>query len=262
MINVVVVKNLVDLNIYYLSQGDSKYKMNDLVLFNTDSGKMIGKVIKEEYPEKKENLIMPLFSILSLASNEDVKKYEDSKVKASKALYDAKEISAKLNLEMSFVDAYYNFDNSQLYLSFIADNRIDFRELVKQLAYKYKTRIELVQIGIRDKARRIGGLGPCGMQLCCNRFLTDFNSVSISMAKNQLIALNPTKINGLCGRLLCCLGYENDTYLELKKELPKVGFIVNTSKGTGKVVNVDVLKGEYSVDFGEQGIVVFKKDEK
>ena len=236
--------------------------MNDLVLFNTDSGKMIGKVIKEEYPEKKENLIMPLFSILSLASNEDVKKYEDSKVKASKALYDAKEISAKLNLEMSFVDAYYNFDNSQLYLSFIADNRIDFRELVKQLAYKYKTRIELVQIGIRDKARRIGGLGPCGMQLCCNRFLTDFNSVSISMAKNQLIALNPTKINGLCGRLLCCLGYENDTYLELKKELPKVGFIVNTSKGTGKVVNVDVLKGEYSVDFGEQGIVAFKKDEK
>ena len=163
---------------------------------------------------------------------------------------------------MSFVDAYYNFDNSQLYLSFIADNRIDFRELVKQLAYKYKTRIELVQIGIRDKARRIGGLGPCGMQLCCNRFLTDFNSVSISMAKNQLIALNPTKINGLCGRLLCCLGYENDTYLELKKELPKVGFTVNTSKGTGKVVNVDVLKGEYSVDFGEQGIVVFKKDEK
>ena len=236
--------------------------MNDLVLFNTDSGKMIGKVIREEYSLKKENLIMPLFSILSLASSEDVKKHEDSKVKASKALYDAKEISAKLNLEMSFVDAYYNFNNSQLYLSFIADNRIDFRELVKQLAYKYKTRIELVQIGIRDKARRIGGLGPCGMQLCCNRFLTDFNSVSISMAKNQLIALNPTKINGLCGRLLCCLGYENDTYLELKKELPKVGFIVNTSKGTGKVVNVDVLKGEYSVDFGEQGIVVFKKDEK
>ena len=236
--------------------------MKDLVLFNTDSGKMIGKVIREEYSEKKENLIMPLFSILSLASSEDVKKHEDSKVKASKALYDAKEISAKLNLEMSFVDAYYNFDNSQLYLSFIADNRVDFRELVKQLAYKYKTRIELVQIGIRDKARRIGGLGPCGMQLCCNRFLTDFNSVSISMAKNQLIALNPTKINGLCGRLLCCLGYENDTYLELKKELPKVGFMVNTSKGTGKVVNVDVLKGEYSVDFGEQGIVVFKKDEK
>lgn len=262
MINVVVVKNLVDFNIYYLSQGNSKYKMNDLVLFNTDSGKMIGKVIREEYPEKKENLIMPLFSILSLASSEDVKRYDDSKVKASKALYDAKEISAKLNLEMSFVDAYYNFDNSQLYLSFIADNRIDFRELVKQLAYKYKTRIELVQIGIRDKARRIGGLGPCGMQLCCNRFLTDFNSVSISMAKNQLIALNPTKINGLCGRLLCCLGYENDTYLELKKKLPKVGFIVNTSKGMGKVVNVDVLKGEYSVDFGEQGIVVFKKDEK
>ena len=127
MINVVVVKNLVDLNIYYLSQGDSKYKINDLVLFNTDSGKMIGKVIREEYPEKKENLIMPLFSILSLASSEDVKRYDDSKVKASKALYDAKEISAKLNLEMSFVDAYYNFDNSQLYLSFIADTIIDFR---------------------------------------------------------------------------------------------------------------------------------------
>ena len=163
---------------------------------------------------------------------------------------------------MNFVDAYYYFDRSQLVFSFLAEDRVDFRELAKKLASKYKTRIELRQVGVRDKAKKIGGLGPCGLFLCCNSFLTDFNSVSINMAKNQMLALNPSKINGICGRLLCCLGYENDTYTELKKDLPKIGLVADTSMGMGKVVSVDIFKKTYSVDLKEKGIVTFSKDEK
>ena len=134
--------------------------------------------------------------------------------------------------------------------------------MAKKLASKYKTRIELRQVGVRDKSKKIGGLGPCGLFLCCNSFLTDFNSVSINMAKNQMLALNPSKINGICGRLLCCLGYENDTYTELKKVLPKIGLVTDTPLGMGKVVSVDIFKKTYSVDLKENGIVEIAKDEK
>ena len=159
---------------------------------------------------------------------------------------------------MNFLDAFYNLDKSQLLFSFLSDDRVDFRELAKKLAQKYKTRIELRQIGVRDKAKRVGGLGPCGLFLCCNSFLTDFNSVSINMAKNQFLALNPSKINGVCGRLLCCLGYENDVYTELKKDFPKLGSIIETEYGIGKIVEIDVFKRTYSVDLKEKGIVEFE----
>jgi len=173
-----------------------------------------------------------------------------------KALNDAKNFSKKLSLDMNFIDAYFYLDSSQLILYFLADNRVDFRELAKKLAQKYKTRIELRQIGVRDKAKKVGGLGPCGLFLCCNSFLNDFNSVSINMAKNQMLALNPSKINGMCGRLLCCLGYENDTYSELKKGLPKVGATIDTKMGAGKVVSVDATctslsKNAYEIDDNE-----------
>ena len=162
---------------------------------------------------------------------------------------------------MNFIDAYYYFDKSQLLFSFLAENRVDFRELAKKLASKYKTRIELRQIGVRDKAKKIGVLGPCGLFLCCNSFLTDFNSVSINMAKNQMLALNPSKINGICGRLLCCLGYENDTYTELKKELPTVGLVVDTPFGMGKTISVDIFKQTYQVDLKDKGILDFNKED-
>ncbi len=158
---------------------------------------------------------------------------------------------------MNFVDSYLNLDGSQIFLSFMSEDRVDFRDLVKKLAQKYKMRIELRQIGVRDKAKKVGGLGPCGLFLCCNSFLTDFNSVSINMAKNQMLALNPTKINGICGRLLCCLGYENDNYTELKKSLPKLGLVMDTPEGMGKVVDIDVFGNTYSVDLGDKGIVKF-----
>ena len=214
------------------------------------------------YKEKKDNLVLPLEKVIRVATKDDINRYNSNKDKSNKALSDAKSISKELNLEMNFIDAYFYLDNSQLVFSFLSENRVDFRELAKKLASKYKTTIELRQVGVRDKSKRIGGLGPCGLFLCCNSFLTDFNSVSINMAKNQMLALNPSKINGICGRLLCCLGYENDTYTELKKDLPKIGLVTDTPLGMGKVVSVDIFKKTYSVDLKENGIVEISKDEK
>ena len=262
MVDVVVVSSETTKNLYYLSPGDIDLKVGDNVVFETDNGLLVGSVRKEKYQENNKNLAMPLFKVLRLVNKEDKKTLKDNNIIAEKALADAKKVSSSLNLNMNFVDAYYYFDRSQLVFSFLAEDRVDFRELAKKLASKYKTRIELRQVGVRDKAKKIGGLGHCGLFLCCNSFLTDFNSVSINMAKNQMLALNPSKINGICGRLLCCLGYENDTYTELKKDLPKIGLVADTSMGMGKVVSVDIFKKTYSVDLKEKGIVTFSKDEK
>lgn len=260
MIDVIVVKSLETDSIYYLSPNSIDIKKSDYVVFETDNGLLIGTVCKETYKEKKSNLVLPLSKVLRIADKKDINKYKKNKEESEKALVDAKKISNELELDMNFVDAFYNLDKSQLVFMFLSENRVDFRELAKKLAAKYKTRIELRQVGVRDKSKRIGGLGPCGLFLCCNTFLADFNSVSINMAKNQMLALNPTKINGLCGRLLCCLGYENDTYTELKKDLPKVGLVADTPLGMGKVVSVDIFKKTYSVDLKEQGIVTFDKE--
>lgn len=261
MVDVVVVSVFDSKNIYYISPNNFNVKKGKDVVFETENGLLLGKVVKELYQEKTENLVMPLDRIIRLADKDDYKKNDKNKTEAEKALKDAKKISKELNLDMNFVDAYYYLDNSQLIFNFLSENRVDFRELAKKLASKYKTRIELRQVGVRDKAKKIGGLGPCGLFLCCNSFLTDFNSVSINMAKNQMLALNPTKINGICGRLLCCLGYENDVYTELKKDLPKIGMVADTPQGMGKVVSVDVFKKTYSVDLKEKGIVTFSKDD-
>ena len=260
MIDVVVVSVEETKNVYYLSPNSLSLKRDDFVVFESDNGLLFGKVCKGIYSEKSNNLVLPLKKVLRVASDEDLKKYKSNSELADKALIEAKKISKKLNLDMNLIDAYFYFDNSQLVFSFYSENRVDFRDLAKKLASKYKTRIELRQIGVRDKSKKIGGLGPCGLFLCCNSFLTDFNSVSINMAKNQMLALNPSKINGICGRLLCCLGYENDTYTELKKDLPKIGLIADTPLGMGKVVSVDIFKKKYSVDLKEQGIVDISKE--
>ena len=260
MIDVVVVKSLQTNSIYYLAPNTLELKKNDEVVFETENGPLIGVVCKETYKEKKDNLVLPLDKVLRIADKKDHDKYNKNVSEAAKALEDAKKYSNKLELDMNFVDAYFNLDKSQLVFLFLSETRIDFRELAKKLAAKYKTRIELRQVGVRDKAKRVGGLGPCGLFLCCNSFLADFNSVSINMAKNQMLALNPTKINGLCGRLLCCLGYENDTYTEMKKGLPKIGLVADTPLGMGKVVSVDIFKKTYSVDLKDQGIVTFDKE--
>ena len=261
MVDVIVVTVLESKNIHYISPNNFNVKKGDDVVFETENGLLFGTVVKEKYSEKKENLVMPLDRVIRIATEDDYKKQEKNIKDADKALKDARKISKELDLDMNFVDAYYYLDNSQLIFNFLSENRVDFRELAKKLASKYKTRIELRQVGVRDKAKKIGGLGPCGLFLCCNSFLTDFNSVSINMAKNQMLALNPTKINGICGRLLCCLGYENDVYTELKKDLPKVGMVADTPQGMGKVISVDVFKKTYSVDLKEKGIVTFSKDD-
>ena len=255
MIDVVVVSCDLNNNIYYLSPNDLELKLNDEVVFEDSDDYLIGKIIKLNYKEKKENLDFPLDKVVRICTKEDYKKYNSNIISADKALKSAKKYSKELNLDMNFVDCYYYINRSQLILSFVSDSRVDFRELAKKLASLYKTRIELRQIGIRDKAKKIGGIGPCGLFLCCNAFLSEFNSVSINMAKNQNLALNPSKINGLCGRLYCCLGFENDLYTELRKDLPEVGNIVKTPSGKGKVVSIDILNKTYKVEVSENNIV-------
>ena len=149
---------------------------------------------------------------------------------------------------MNFTSCSFTLDKNQLIFNFTADDRIDFRELAKKLAGIYKTRIELRQIGVRDKAKEIGGLGPCGRFLCCNTFLNDFNSVSINMAKNQYLSLSPSKINGICGRLLCCLKYEDDTYTEMKKDFPPIGTRIKNKNFEGKVISHNLLKNTFTIE--------------
>ena len=248
-------------NFAYFDSSEFDLVSNDVVIVETDFGIDSAIVKKASYMEKEENLPDSIKKVVRKVTNEDRVLLSENNTKAEQAFEIAKKYSKELELDMNFVDCYYTFDKNQLVFSFVADNRVDFRELAKKLAQKYKTRIELRQIGVRDKAKKVGGLGPCGLFLCCHTFLTDFNSVSINMAKNQFLALNPSKINGICGRLLCCLGYENDLYTELKKSFPKMGSIVETSSGTGKVTSIDVFKGVFQVDLKEKGIVELKKEE-
>ena len=262
MVDVVTVSIDETKNIYYLSPNSFSLNLNDMVIFETDNGLFSGRVIKANYVENENNLVLPLNKVIRLCEDSDVDILKKNSIISEKAFKDAKKLSNELGLDMNFIDSFLNFDGTQLMLSFLADNRVDFRELAKKLAQKYKTRIELRQIGVRDKSKKIGGIGPCGLMLCCNSFLTDFNSVSINMAKNQNLALNPSKINGICGRLLCCLGYENDTYTDLKKNLPKIGYNAETPYGMGKVVAVDFSNNCFSVDLGDKGIVKIMGDNK
>jgi len=243
--------------IYFVKSNNVDLSTNDRVVINIDDVLFTGTVLKIDNNSKKK--FDDYVKIVRIINKDDIKTIKNNEKEAESALKFAIKSAKELELNMNFVDSYYSFDKKQLIFDFLSDNRVDFRDLAKKIASKYKTRIELTQIGVRDKAKKIGGLGPCGMFLCCNAFLTDFNSVSINMAKNQLLALNPTKINGICGRLLCCLSYENDTYSELKKDLPKIGLIADTPMGMGKVVDVNVLKGTYKVDLEDKGIVEFNK---
>lgn len=249
-------------NIYYLSNNNLSLNVNDKVIIETDLGLFDARIIKGNYMEKEDNLVMPLKKVDRLVSEEDLKEISKLNSEEEKILDFAKKTSKSLDLDMSFIDAKYNLDKSVLIISYVSESRVDFRELAKKIAQKFHSRIELRQVGVRDKAKRIGGIGPCGLFLCCNSFLTDFSSVSINMAKNQNLALSPNKINGSCGRLLCCLGYENEVYSELKKDLPKVGMVTDTPFGMGKVVEIDILRGTYKVDLKEKGIIEFNKEEK
>lgn len=233
---------------YFFScnQLDLKKGMN--VIVETEKGLQYGQVVLNPYDVSENDLGFPLKNVVRIATNEDNKQYCKNKKDANEALLKAREISSMLSLDMRIIDASYLFDRSQLLFNFLADSRVDFREFAKKLAQIYRTRIELRQIGVRDKAKEIGGIGPCGRFLCCSTFLTDFNSVSINMAKNQMLALNPSKINGVCGRLLCCLNYEDEVYTEMKKGFPRIGQPYKNDEVEGKVVSLNLLKKTITIE--------------
>ena len=186
--------------------------------------------------------------IIRIAQEKDYFKFLDNIKDANDSINKCKELIKKYNLKMRLLDAVYTFDRSQLLFRFLADERVDFRKLARELGSYYKTRIELRQVGIRDKARVIGGIGPCGRPMCCSSFLNSFETVTISMAKNQMLALNPTKINGVCGRLLCCLAYEDETYTNLRKGLPSVGDTYIHNKEKYKVIDVDIYTRKIKIE--------------
>ena len=231
----------------YNFKSDIECPMNVTVIVETEKGEQFGKVVKEVELENKK-FDTELKDIIRISTKEDYKTYMNNLKDAEKALKNAKKLVEELKLQMHIIDASYTFDRKQLLFNFYAEERIDFRELAKKLAATYRTRIELRQIGARDKAEQVGGIGMCGRELCCSGFLKNKESVTINMAKNQNIALNPSKINGLCGRLLCCLGYEDDEYTCCRKVLPDIGQTVKTEYGTGVVTNLDILNKKYEID--------------
>lgn len=214
---------------------------DDMVIIETDRGMQVGTVITDVKSFSKKDVADKIFKVVRILTPSDFKQFRKNETDAKEALEKAIFFAKELQLDMRFIDCFYTFDKNQLVFNFISDSRVDFRELARRLAQLYKTRIELRQVGVRDKAKNVGGIGPCGRFLCCTTFLTDFDSVSINMAKNQYIALNPTKINGVCGRLLCCLKYEDSQYKEMKKGVPKIGQTVEYGKIKGKVSSVNLL---------------------
>ena len=241
--------------IYNFDALDFEFSLNDEVVVETERGLQYGYVVAEVKEISENEFNIPLKPVIRFATKKDLQNHNKNIEDAKLAINKAREFVEELDLDMRIIDANFTLDRKQLLFNFLADERIDFRELAKKLAQIYKTRIELRQIGIRDKAKEIGGLGPCGRMLCCNTFLTDLNSVTINMAKNQNLALNPSKINGVCGRLLCCLNYEDVVYTKLREGLPEVGDVFANKEVSGKVVSVDILKQKIHVADENNNIV-------
>ena len=234
--------------IYYFNGKELELNRDDKVVVETEKGIQLGSVSYKLVNKKINISIDDMKPIVRVATDKDISNFETNLKLSTECLENARSIAQELELDMNILDANYTLDKKQLLFNFIADERIDFRELAKRLAGLYKTRIELRQIGARDKARTICGIGQCGRPLCCSTFLNHIDSVTMNMAKNQNIALNPSKINGLCGRLLCCLTYEDEEYSRCQKGMPSVGQTVKTDIGSGKVVSVDILNRKYKVD--------------
>jgi len=242
--------------IYYFNPEDIELVPGDGVIVETTRGVEYGTVVLTDKEIDEQEFNMPIKSILRKATEQDLAAAEENKKKAKEAFSICLEKIAANNLEMNLVDVEYTFDRSKVLFYFTADGRVDFRQLVKDLAAVFRTRIELRQIGVRDEAKLLGGLGICGRPLCCSQFLGDFEPVSIKMAKEQSLSLNPTKISGTCGRLMCCLKYEQDAYEELLEKTPNVGALVDTPVGRGTVIGSQLLKGIVSVKMDSEDTVV------
>lgn len=245
--------------VYYFDPGKYRFNVGEFVVVETALGEEYAEVViaNKEIPE--DRIVTPLKPVKRKATEKDKKHYEENKAKEKEAFGIAVKNIKKHKLDMNLIDVEYKFDNSKILFYFTADGRIDFRELVKDLAAIFKTRIELRQIGIRDEIKRIGGNGICGRELCCCSHLSNFETVSIKMAKEQNLSLTPSKISGACGRLMCCLKYEQEVYEEKLSRLPKPGAIVKTAEGEGIVENVETLKEMVRVKIEEKDNVKIKK---
>ncbi len=228
--------------IYFFNPKNLKVKKGDKVIVETAQGEEYGEVMIPNRWVEEDKIIAPLKKVVRIANYKDHKHNEECRRKEKEAFGICLNKIKDHKLDMTLTDVEYKFDNSKILFYFTADGRIDFRDLVKDLAAIYKMRIELRQIGVRDEVKRIGGNGVCGRELCCCSFLSDFETVSIKMAKEQNMSLNPSKISGNCGRLMCCLKYENDVYEEKLKKLPNIGAIVKTEDGEGEVEAIETLK--------------------
>ena len=245
--------------VYYFDPGKYKFNVGDYVIVETALGEEYAEVVIDNKEISEERIVSPLKPVKRKATEKDKKHYEENKKKEKEAFNIALKNIKKHKLEMNLIDVEYKFDNSKILFYFTADGRIDFRELVKDLAAIFKTRIELRQIGIRDEIKRIGGNGICGRELCCCTFLSNFETVSIKMAKEQNLSLTPSKISGACGRLMCCLKYEQEVYEEKLARLPKPGAIVKTADGEGIVETVETLKEMVKVKIENKDDIKIKK---
>ena len=248
---------------YYFSPGDLELQQGDHVIVETARGTECGEVAKGPHDVPDSSIVKPLKTVTRMADAVDVRRMQQNRADEKRAFSVCEERIAKHKLDMKLVDVEYTLDRNKILFYFTADGRIDFRDLVKDLAGVFRTRIELRQIGVRDESKMLGGLGICGQPFCCSRFLRDFQPVSIKMAKEQGLSLNPAKISGSCGRLMCCLAYEQPAYEYLNRITPGVGSIVKTPEGVGAVVETNVISGTLRVrmDPPATGFKTFHKDE-
>ncbi|MGZ0051364.1 PSP1 domain-containing protein [Brevibacillus gelatini] len=248
--------------IYYFDPDRLPIEKDSNVIVETARGVEYGKVVIGKKEVAESDVVLPLKKVIRMADEKDAKQVDENKQAAKNAFAVCQTKIKEHKLDMKLVDVEYTFDRNKIIFYFTADGRVDFRELVKDLASVFRTRIELRQIGVRDEAKMLGGIGPCGRLLCCSTFLGDFEPVSIKMAKDQNLSLNPAKISGLCGRLMCCLKYENDNYESTRDEMPDVGKMVTTPMGNGRVVSVNVLDQSVQVELSiDKRITEFGLDE-
>jgi len=261
MIKVVGVRFKKAGKIYYFDPDGLAINKGENVIVETIRGIEFGNAVAGIKEVSEEDIVAPLKKVLRVATVEDCVKYEENKSKEGEAFRICLDKIKSHDLGMKLIDVEYTFDNNKIIFYFTADGRVDFRELVKDLAAVFKTRIELRQIGVRDEAKMLSGIGPCGRGLCCATFLGEFEPVSIKMAKEQSLSLNPTKISGICGRLMCCLKYEQDVYEEVRKVLPKVGALVDNAEGKGEVIESSVLyeKVKVKMDAVENNMKIIKE---
>ena len=237
---------------YYFGTAGLNLKDGDEVIVNTIRGVELGFCCGNPFDLDEKELTSELKDIVRIATRTDKENYLKNKAEEADIIKNTKDISKELELPIKVLEAEYTLDKSKLIVYFESENRVDFRELVKRMADIYHTRIELRQVGSRDGAKVFGGIGPCGLIVCCKTFITEFENVSVKMAKNQNLSLNPVKISGNCGKLLCCINYENELYKELRKYAPDIGDIVKTADGPAKVLSCDVLNRNCKVKYIEE----------